>query len=438
MLRNESEWVLYYTSGLLPAKDMIITDVKTILLTGPCTLDPYLSQARQLRSAAFIYIETDNGITGIGETYAGYFFPEGVTPIVDFFKPILMGNGIEDIPELWRRMYQCGNFWCRVGLGAIVLAGIEAALWDLKGKYLQQPVYQLLREKWKNRFPGSYPVAGHVRIPCYATGGPSNYPLGELAKKVEFYRSQGFRGVKVSAGTYTKDQGFQISSEPNAAADMEAEKAAYLRQQFGDDLWLMFDAHMGNTPGSATWGLETATAVAKVLEPYQLFFLEEPLHYTRPDLYAELCRNTTTTIAGGECLTAVCEWETFIKANSFHIGQPDASFTAGLDQFMQVASLLAANSRTVAPHAWGAGASLMQNIHGGFACPNTVMLEVAPAYGPLHSELIGNSLRMKDGYVLPPEEPGLGVTLTEDTIRRYPFIPGSGEFNSVPGKILST
>ena len=84
---------------------MKITYVKTILLTGPCTNDPYLSEARKLRSAAFIIIETDSGLTGIGETYAGYFFPEGVPAIVDFFKPILMGNGIEDIPELWRRMY---------------------------------------------------------------------------------------------------------------------------------------------------------------------------------------------------------------------------------------------------------------------------------------------------------------------------------------------
>src|SRR5690606_2900245 len=129
---------------------MRIKNVKTILLTGPCTHDPYLSEARTLRSAAFIRIETDEGLTGIGETYAGYFLPESVPGIVDFFKPILIGNTVDDIPELWRRMYHCGNFWCRVGLGAIVLAGIEAALWDLKGKQEGLPVYKLLARKWKN------------------------------------------------------------------------------------------------------------------------------------------------------------------------------------------------------------------------------------------------------------------------------------------------
>ena len=420
---------------------MKITDVKTILLTGPCTNDPYLSEARKLRSAAFISIETDTGLTGIGETYAGYFLPESVPAIVDFFKPVLVGNGIEDIPELWKRMYHCGNFWCRVGLGAIVLAGIEAALWDLKGKALGLPVYKLLGKQWEKNFTtiagGISAYHEHTRIPCYATGGPSNYPLDKLAGKIDFYSSLGFRGVKLGSGAYYKGRGSDISNDPNEAADFEASKAAYVRKHFGNDLWLMFDAHMGNH-SKITWGLETATAVAKALEPFNLIFFEEPLHYTRPDEYAELVRRTTTPIAGGECLTTVSEWQTFIEQDCFNIGQPDASFTAGLDQFMKVAALLADRGRSIAPHAWGAGASQMQNIHCGFACPNTTILEVAPAYGPLHSELIGDSLQIKEGYVLPPEKPGLGITLTKGTIRRYPFIPGTGEFNSVPGKILSS
>ncbi|MES2375464.1 MAG: mandelate racemase/muconate lactonizing enzyme family protein [Bacteroidota bacterium] len=417
---------------------MKITDVKTILLTGPCTLDPYLSEARKLRSAAFIQIKTDSGLIGIGETYAGYFCPEMVPEVVEFFKPILVGNNVDDIPGLWAKMYHCGNFWCRVGLGAIVLCGIEAALWDLKGKHENMPVWKLLQEKWRGDFglsttKGAY----HDKLPCYATGGPSNYPLDKLAGKIEFYQSCGFKGAKIGAGAYYKDKGFNIPSDANEAADLESEKMAYIRKQFGDDLWLMMDAHMGNS-STTTWGLDTAMAVAKAMEPYKLFFLEEPLHYTRPDLYSELCKNTTTPIAGGECLTAYCEWQTFLEQDSFNIGQPDASFTAGLNEFMKVTASLHQRGRKIAPHAWGAGASQMQNIHCGFASPNTIILEVAPAYGPLHSELISDSLQMKDGYALPPEKPGLGIELTEATIKRYPFQRGSGEFNSVSGKILTT
>lgn len=420
---------------------MKITNVKTILLTGPCTLDPYLSEARKVRSAAFIKIETDSGLTGVGETYAGYFFPEVIPEVVDFFKPILSGNNVENIPGLWAKMYHCANFWCRVGLGAIVLCGIEAALWDLRGKELGLPVYKILQEKWKEEFSQGgnrlCKTDEYERIPCYATGGLSNFPPDKLVGKIQYYKSLGFKGVKIGAGAYYKDKGFEITSAPAEAAEFEAEKAEYIRSQFGNDLWLMIDAHMGNNNIISTWGLETAIAVAKALEPYDLFFLEEPLHYTRPDLYRELCRNTSTPIAGGECLTATCEWQTFIEQDSFEIGQPDASFTAGLDQFMKVAAMLHKRGRKIAPHAWGAGASQMQNIHCGFACPNTTILEVAPAYGPLHSEIIGDGLQMKDGYVLPPENPGLGISLSEDTIRRFPFERGTGEFNSVPGKILT-
>ena len=84
-----------------------------------------------------------------------------VPPIVEFFAPILIGNDVSNIDELWRRMVHCGNFWCRVGLGASVLNGIEAALWDLKGKLLGLPVYELLGGR------------KHERLLAYATGGPA-------------------------------------------------------------------------------------------------------------------------------------------------------------------------------------------------------------------------------------------------------------------------
>jgi L-alanine-DL-glutamate epimerase-like enolase superfamily enzyme len=402
---------------------MKIIDVQTHLLTGPCTLDPFLSQARRVRSAAFIEIHTDLGVLGLGETYAGYFCPEMVPSIVEFFKPILMGQGVDDIPELWRRMYHCGNFWCRVGLGVSVLNGVEAALWDLKGKLEGKPVCELLGG------------CCHDRLPAYATGGPSNYPLDELARKIEFYASLGFRGVKLGAGAYTLERGFEIAFEPAAAADFEAGKLEFVRQRFGRDLRVMLDGHMGNSPGR-TWDVATAMAVAKALEPFDLFFLEEPLHYTDPWGYAQLCRETTTPIAGGECLTAVYEWQVFVERDAFDIGQPDASFTGGLGTFKDVARMLEQRGRTVATHAWGAGGSFMQNLHAGFAAANTIILEIAPAYGPLHSEVIGDSFVLCEGQVLPPTRPGLGIELTEATKRRFPFVPGSGEYNSVPGKIL--
>jgi L-alanine-DL-glutamate epimerase-like enolase superfamily enzyme len=402
---------------------MKIVDVRTVLLTGPSTNDPYIQEARKRRSAAFIEVITDARHVGIGETYAGYFCPEAVPAIVEFFKPILIGQTVDDIPELWQRMYHCGNFWCRVGLGTIVLNGIEAALWDLKGKALDQPVHALLGG------------AKFDKLPCYATGGPSNYPKERLAKKMDYYLSLGFRGMKVGAGSRTPESRF-VGKTPAEAADFEADKFAFMRQHAGPDVWLMMDGHMGNN-NTFTWTLDIAIAVAKALEPYDLFFLEEPLHYTDPWGYAELCRATTTPIAGGECLTAAYEWRVFTEQDSFDIGQPDASFTGGLIEFLKVSKMMEVRGRKIATHAWGAGGSLMQNIHAGFATPNTCMFEMPPAYAGLHADVIDGGLIMKDGYVLPPDRPGLGIVLTEEIKRRYPFVPGSGEFNSVPGKILT-
>ena len=404
---------------------MKILDVQVVLLTGPCTNDRFLRQVRRNRSAAFVEIQTDAGITGVGETYAGYFCPEVIPPIVDFFKPILLGRNVEDIPSLWNAMYHCGNFWCRVGLGTSVLNGIEAALWDLKGKLLGVPVYELLGGR------------KHDRILCYATGGPSNYPKDQLAQKVDYYLALGFKGFKVATGSYSSEAGWYSASSPGEAADFEADKLAFIRQHVGQDINVMLDGHMGNSVG-ATWKFATALAVAKALEPYNLFFFEEPLHYTDPWGYAELCRETTVPIAGGECLTAAYEWRVFTEADCFDIGQPDASFTGGLGEFMKVAGMLHARNRGVATHAWGAAGSLMQNVHCAFAAPNTKIIEVPPDYAGLHADLLNDSFVMKDGYVLPPTAPGLGIVLTDSIKAKYPFVPGSGEFNSVPGKMMTS
>ena len=400
-----------------------ITDVRTTLLTGPCTNDPFLSEGRPRRSAAFVELITDTELVGLGETYAGYFFAESVPQIVDFFKPIVIGQGVDNIDELWRRMYHCGNFWCRTGLGLIVLNGIEAALWDLKGKATGLPVFELLGGR------------KHDAMPCYATGGPSNFPEEKLLKKVDHYLSLGFKAFKVGAGKFVKDEGGWVANTASEAADFEGRKADLLRSHVGRDVRFMLDGHMGNNP-SSTWDLGIARAVMQAVEPYDLFFFEEPLHYTDPWSYAELRGSTGVPIAGGECLTGSAEWRTFVEYDCFDIGQPDAAFTGGIGEFMKVAAMFESKGRRIATHAWGAGGCLMQNVHAGFAAGNTAIFEIPPDYGPLHSEIVGDSFVMKNGKVLPPEGPGFGIQLTQKTIERFPFEPGSGEFNSVPGKVL--
>ena len=405
---------------------MKITDVKTILLTGPSTNDPFLRETRKRRSAAFIEIYTDTELMGLGETYAGYYCPELVPPTVDFFKEILIGQSVGNISELWQRMYHCHNFWCRLGVGVVVLSGIESALWDLKGKMHGLPVYELLGGR------------KHEALDGYATGGPSNYPKEKLKAKIDHYLSLGFKAFKLGFGAFYGPDRFEMSAKPAAAADLEADKMDFVRQHVGKDVKVLLDAHMGNTssPGNL-WSVDTAKAVMEAVEPYDVFLFEEPLHYTDPWGYAELCQSSRVPIAGGECLTGSYEWRLYVEKDCFDIGQPDASFTGGLGEFLKVASMLESRGRRVATHSWGAGGTFMQNLHGGFACANTAILEIAPDYGPLHHEIIGDSFAMKDGKVLPPaDKPGLGIVLSEKTKQAFPFVPGSGEFTNVPGKKL--
>jgi L-alanine-DL-glutamate epimerase-like enolase superfamily enzyme len=403
---------------------MKITDVKTVLFTGPSTNDPFLREARTLRTAAFVELHTDGGLVGLGETYAGYFCAETVSAIVEFFAPILVGQRAPeyDVSELWRRMYTSGSYWCRTGLGMAVISALEAALWDLKGKCLDKPVYELLGG------------VKHEKLLGYATGGPSNYPKERLAAKADHYLSLGFRAIKIGSGCYENGK----SSHTRGGMDVvefERDKVEFLRKHVGAAVEILFDAHQAFSD-YGKWDFTTTRAISDAFEPFNLFLLEEACPYDEPWKYADLAREVKVPIAGGEQLTAPFEWGVFLNASAFDIAQMDAAFMGGLGPFMDFARRWEARGKKVATHAWGAGGSLMQNIHCGFAAANTCILELAPDFAGLHRDIIGESFRMRDGYVLPPQTPGLGITLTDEIKNRYPFVPGTGEFISVPGKIL--
>ena len=406
-----------------------LVDVRTVLLTGPCTHDPWLSVFKQLRSAAFVEIETDAGVVGLGETYAGYFFPESVPLVVDYLRPVLLA--VDDIdaddfqvPEVVARMRTCFQYWGRVGLGAAVLSGIEGALWDLVGKIRGQPVHRLLAPD----APAS--------LPAYATGGPSPWPTDDLLRKVELYLGLGFRAVKLSSGYLDSTSRTEVPTAGTAAAvETEVGKVALLRERFGADVGLLLDGHMGHREGPERWDVETATAVLGALAPYDITFFEEPLRYDDVAGYATLTRNSVIPVAGGEQLSTVGEFAVFADHGALAVAQPDAAWL-GIDGFVQVATRFARDGRRVAPHAWSGGVGVMQNVHAAFACANVLTVEVPPAAGPLHTELWGDSLRLEGGRVLRPDSPGLGVELSAATRAAYPFRAGAEEFSSVPGKIM--
>ncbi|WP_162606693.1 mandelate racemase/muconate lactonizing enzyme family protein [Jiangella asiatica] len=410
---------------------MRIVDVTTVLLTGPCTDDPWLLPFKQRRSAAFIEVRTgDPGYVGVGETYAGYFFPESVPLVVDYLRPILVADDAAvtglDVPTLVRRMRTCCAYWGRVGLGAAVIAGIEAALWDLKGKLEGVPVYELLGGR------------RHDQLPAYATGGPAPWPETRMLEKVGYYRSLGFRAVKLSSGYLDLETREEVAvgrRGTDAVAEVEVSKLAAIRREFGPDLGVLLDGHMGHRESALRWDADTAAAVLAALAPYGVRWFEEPLPYGDLAGYARLVASSPVRVAGGEQLSTAAEFEVFAAHRALSIAQPDAAWI-GLGEFMQVAMAFDDAGLAIAPHAWGAGAAVMQNVHGAFAAPNTDIVEAPPAAGPLHREIWGDSFRLVDGVLYPPPAPGLGVTLTDEIKQRFPFVPGVEEFSSVPGKVM--
>jgi L-alanine-DL-glutamate epimerase-like enolase superfamily enzyme len=405
---------------------MRITEVRTVLLTGPSSgADPFLLGFKATRSAAFIEILTDTELTGLGETCVGYHLPEIVPGIVDFYAPILVGLEDDEINprRLWDRMNNCALFWSRTGLLAGVLAGIEGALWDLRGKMLGVPVHALLGGRV------------HERLLCYATGNESPYPWDELLRKVDLHRAAGFIGAKYASGWYDHQTGRSFESDSvQAWVDIESNKLERLRQHVGKDFILCLDGHMGNVDeGKKCWDVAIASSVLRALEKFDIFFFEEPLSYYDLSGYAELCRVSSIPVAGGEVLTTRDEFRPWADAGAFDIAQPDAS-TVGVFPFLDIARQFAVRRKRVATHCWTAGPGTMQNIHAAFATPNMAILEIPPLPGGLHTDVYGDGYRFEHGYILPPEAPGLGVRLTEAARAKYRFVPGTGEWNLVPGK----
>ena len=405
---------------------MKITNVQTVLLTGPAGNDVFRTSSRKLRSAAFIEIRTDTDLVGIGETYTGYHAPEIVPAIVEFFAPILVGvpDHELDVRRLWQRMYRCGNFWCRIGVGANVLAGIEGALWDLKGKMLDVPVYELLGGCQYDRLLG------------YASGGGSLYPWDDLKRHLDRYHDAGFIAAKFGAGWTNRQtcESFDYGSSTQTWVDMECDKLKAIRSHVGDDFVVCLDGHMSNTKeDQPEWDVGRAKAVLGAMDPYDVFFYEEPLHYNDMEGYAELTRSTAVPVAGGECWTIREEFARCAQMGAVDIAQPDASYI-GIAAFLDVAHMFAAHHKRTATHAWSSGAGFMQNVHAAFASPMMAILEVPPLAGPMHTDIWLPGFRFENGYILPPQAPGLGVQLTDEIKNNFSFQPGSGEWNLVPRK----
>jgi len=376
---------------------MKITALEPILLTAPLGTGQVNWSGGSLSKVnlTLVRVHTDEGITGLGETYGGLFAPQTAITIMEHFSSLVIDQDPFNITGIWQRLWAGSLFWGRNGMAVSVLSAIEMALWDIKGKALGVPAWQLLGG------------LAHQSLPVYASGGLDASPEA-FAAELSGYAETGFRAVK-----------FRIGHGPVK----DAQKAELARRTVGDDFTLMTDAVMGHNPNP--WRSADAVAVADALKDYSLAWFEEPCSATDYQGYADVRAKARMPIAGGESSVTIHEFKHFFDRGALDIAQPDAGHCGGMWEFLRIANLADAYGVRVVPHAWGSGPLILANLHCAFANPATFMFEFPTIHNPLRLELLVEPLVMHDGVVDPPSAPGLGVELPDDLVERYPFELGT-------------
>jgi L-alanine-DL-glutamate epimerase-like enolase superfamily enzyme len=351
-------------------------------------------------NTCLVEIDTDAGLTGLGEAKVGVGnlgnYAALVTLIHAELAPLLIGRDPRDITALWETIYNGtrahyvaahGRTFPIVGRRGITisaLSGIDIALWDLLGKSLGQPVWRLLGGRLRDR------------IPAYASGGWA--PVGGVGKQLRQYVERGHRAVKMRVGLQDK------SVDDSAARVREA------REQLGPDVGLMVDAH-------GTWSVREAQRFARKVADCDLGWLEEPVSPDNVTGQAEVRAATDIPIAAGETEQTRFAFRDLIEARAVDVLQPDVAIAGGITETLRICALAATHGLTVAPHLWGGAVLFASGLHLAVATPCVNTLEFSRGENPLLHELVEEQFDLRDGYVLAPDRPGLGLTLNRDFVR---------------------
>lgn len=374
---------------------MKIKAVKPVLLSAPygTSQDTELKRFYPLgkRSAAFVVIESDDGLSGLGETYAGVFVPELAVQLVNLIGEKLIGADPFPVHELQEMMRRLTSYWGHGGFAKNVISAIEIALWDLKGKALGVPVYELL---------------GGARIDeinLYASGGLGK-SLDALAEELQGYKAAGFKTVKI------RDR------------DLAVAPVRRSREALGPEVQLIVDTNQSFIPRPANYA--EALRYARKIDRYDVLFLEEPLAVDDALGYTRLVRRSPLPISGGETLNSAASFRQFVDAGAFDIVQPDAAVIGGIGECLEVLQYAQARGLEGICHAYAGAACQAANVHAAFAA-GCRMIEWATPPNPLRTEPFIEPWNIIDGRLQKPTTPGLGIELTKEVLEKYAFIPGT-------------
>jgi 2-dehydro-3-deoxyphosphogalactonate aldolase len=356
----------------------------------------------------FVKLTTDNGIAGIGEVYAATFGAHTMARMVaDVFERHVLGMDPFRIESLWRKVYGSG-YTLRPDVSLMgVLSGLEIALWDIVGKAVGKPVYELLGGKVHER------LRSYTYI--YPEGGETEtiYHDAELsARRAAEYVAKGFTAVKFDpAGAYSAFDPRQPSLESLALSE---KFVRLLREAVGTKADLLFGTHGQFTASGAI-------RLAKRLEPYGPLWFEEPTPPEMPEEMALVARATSIPVATGERLTTKYEFARVLELRAASILQMALGRVGGLLEAKKIAGMAEAHYAQIAPHLYCGPVEGAANVQLAACSPNFLILESIQTWGGFHAKILKKPIRWEEGYVIPSAEPGLGIELDEDVARAHPY-----------------
>ena len=357
----------------------------------------------------FPKLTTDTGLVGYGESYASTVGPDAMRAVIeDVFHRHMEGENPENIELMFRRAYSAG-FTQRPDptvMGAF--SGLEIACWDILGKARGRPVCALLGGKMNARvrsYTYLYPDEGDDAGEFWVN---ADMNARAAAKAV----AQGFTALKFDpAGPYTIRGGHQPAMSDISRS---VEFCAKIREAVGDRADLLFGTHgQFTTAGAIRMGRE--------LEPYNPLWYEEPIPPDNLHEFAEVARMVRIPLATGERLSTKAEFGALLRLGGVKILQPALGRMGGIWEAKKVAAMAEVFNAEIAPHLYAGPVEWAANIHLAASIPNILMAETIQTGGAFHLKLIRHSLQWKDGYIIPPEAPGLGIEFDEDLALAHPF-----------------
>ncbi len=380
---------------------MQITDVKTFVVGNP---PPHFGG----RYWIFLKLTTDSGVVGYGEVYSVPFHPHVVAKMIeDVCERKVIGTDPFKIELLWRTIYGSG-YTQRPDTSLLgILSGIEMACWDIVGKELNKPVYELLggqvHEKLRS-YTYIYPEPGDTT---------DIYHDAELsATRAAQYVQQGFTAVKFDPiGPYSTFDPRQLSLE---GLDLGEKFVRLIREAVGSKCDLLFGTHGQLTPASAI-------RLAKRLEPYDPLWFEEPTPPEMPEQMALVAQQTSIPIATGERLTTKYEFARVLECKAAAILQMALGRVGGILEAKKIASMAEAHYAQIAPHLYCGPIAGAADIQVSTCSPNFLMQESILTWGGFYTEILKEPIQWQDGYIIPSKKPGLGVELNEAVAAQHPY-----------------